>query len=108
MQLFALVSLLASASALHVAPMAAPPRAVSRAAQPAMAFEWFTEAGGAQGQKHKAGEVRRSPIPRCLFFPRGPPNRIPTPADCSRATFCGVRSLVLSSRVASWLVCDTA
>ena len=54
--LLSLLSLLAGADALRVAPArAAPAHAVSRAAAPLMAFEWLTEAGGPQGEKMKKG-----------------------------------------------------
>lgn len=57
MQLVALLLALLAAptAALRVAPMR-PAAAAIRAAQPTMAWEWFTEASGPQGEKFKRGE----------------------------------------------------
>jgi hypothetical protein len=53
----ALALLAAPAAALRLSPMTAAPSAVARrAAPPAMAWEWFTEASGPQGQKFKDGK----------------------------------------------------
>lgn len=53
---FVLALLAAPAAALRLSPMTAAPAAVARrAAPPAMAWEWFTEASGPQGQKFSKG-----------------------------------------------------